>query len=53
MKKRMGKEYDKFVANVVSRVNPLKNSKILEIGPGPGWAGINLLKKRKTYLWMV
>lgn len=46
MKKRLGSEYDRFADNVINRVNPLKNSKVLEIGPGPGWAGIKLLQKR-------
>ena len=47
MKKRLGREYIKFAGNVITKVDPPKNSKVLEIGPGPGWAGIELLKKRK------
>ena len=47
MKNRLGREYYKFANNVITKVKPLKNSKVLEIGPGPGWAGIDLLKKRK------
>ena len=46
MKKQLGKEYERFADNVINRIQPDINSKILEIGPGPGWAGINLLKKR-------
>lgn len=42
MKNRLGREYIKFSENVINKINPLKNSKTLEIGPGPGWAGINL-----------
>ena len=47
MKKQLGREYLRFADNVVKKVNPLENSIVLEIGPGPGWAGIYLLKKRK------
>jgi ubiquinone/menaquinone biosynthesis C-methylase UbiE len=47
MKKQLGKEYIRFADNVIKKVNPIQNSEVLEIGPGPGWAGINLLKKRK------
>jgi len=46
MKKQLGKEYIRFAENVLEKVNPKANSHVLEIGPGPGWAGINLLKKR-------
>jgi ubiquinone/menaquinone biosynthesis C-methylase UbiE len=46
MKKQLGKEYIRFTDNVIKKVNPIENSTVLEIGPGPGWAGINLLKKR-------
>lgn len=47
MKKRLGREYIKFAENVINKVDPFKKSKVLEIGPGPGWAGINLLKMRE------
>jgi ubiquinone/menaquinone biosynthesis C-methylase UbiE len=47
MKKQLGKEYLRFADNLIRRINPIENSNVLEIGPGPGWAGINLLKKRK------
>ena len=46
MKKQLGKEYNRFADNVIDIVNPVQNSLVLEIGPGPGWAGISLLKKR-------
>jgi ubiquinone/menaquinone biosynthesis C-methylase UbiE len=46
MKKQLGKEYIRFADNVINKVNPIQNSRVLEIGPGPGWAGIQLLKKR-------
>ncbi len=45
MKKMLGKSYDLFAENVINKVNPLANSKVLEIGPGPGWGGISLLNK--------
>jgi ubiquinone/menaquinone biosynthesis C-methylase UbiE len=47
MKKQLGKEYLRFADNIVKKVNPEYGSNVLEIGPGPGWAGISLLKKRK------
>jgi ubiquinone/menaquinone biosynthesis C-methylase UbiE len=43
MKKQLGREYIRFAGNVINKVSPNQNSKVLEIGPGPGWAGINLL----------
>jgi SAM-dependent methyltransferase len=46
MKKKLGKEYIRFAENVVRKINPIENAIVLEIGPGPGWAGINLLIKR-------
>ncbi len=46
MKTRLNGQYIEFADNVISKVNPPTKSKILEIGPGPGWAGIHLLKKR-------
>ena len=46
MKKQLGWEYVRFADNVIIKVNPAQNSTVLEIGPGPGWAGINLIKKR-------
>lgn len=47
MTQRLKKEYIKFAENVIKKVAPTKNSKVLEIGSGPGWAGINLLKMRE------
>jgi len=47
MKKQLGKDYIRFSDNVVNILSPDKNSRVLEIGPGPGWAGISLLRKRQ------
>jgi len=46
MKKKLWKEYLRFADNVIKKTNPMQGSKVLEIGPGPGWAGINLVIKR-------
>jgi len=46
MKKQLGKEYNRFADNVITQIMPGNNFKVLEIGPGPGWAGISLVKKR-------
>jgi SAM-dependent methyltransferase len=46
MKTQLGKEYNRFADNIINKVNPVINSLVLEIGPGPGWAGLSLLKKR-------
>jgi SAM-dependent methyltransferase len=46
MKKQLWKEYIRFAENILNKINPTQNSLVLEIGPGPGWAGINLIKKR-------
>jgi ubiquinone/menaquinone biosynthesis C-methylase UbiE len=46
MKKQLGREYIRFAENVLEKVAPAQGSRVLEIGPGPGWAGINLLLKR-------
>ncbi|MCF8297319.1 MAG: class I SAM-dependent methyltransferase [Saprospiraceae bacterium] len=46
MKKQLGKAYIRFAHEVINKVSPIESSKVLEIGPGPGWAGINLLKIR-------
>jgi len=47
MKKQLGREYLRFADNVINKIKPAVDSSVLEIGPGPGLAGINLLKKRK------
>jgi ubiquinone/menaquinone biosynthesis C-methylase UbiE len=46
MKKHLWKDYIRFANNVINKINPTQGSKVLEIGSGPGWAGINLVKKR-------
>jgi len=49
MKKQLGKEYRRFAENVLRKLTPIQNSTVLEIGPGPGWAGINLLHIRNDF----
>jgi ubiquinone/menaquinone biosynthesis C-methylase UbiE len=46
MKEKLGKHYKKFAAFVREGIVPVENAKVLEIGPGPGWAGIFLLQER-------
>ena len=46
MKKKLGKHYLKFAEFVIKNIAPIEKAKVLEIGPGPGWAGIYLLKGR-------
>jgi ubiquinone/menaquinone biosynthesis C-methylase UbiE len=46
MKKKMGFEYRGFVKYILKNLNPPENAKVLEVGPGPGWIGIWLLKER-------
>ncbi|HJX70868.1 MAG TPA: methyltransferase domain-containing protein, partial [Bacteroidales bacterium] len=46
MKKKLGKHYQEFAEIVSRKIVPVENAKVLEIGPGPGWAGICLLKGR-------
>jgi ubiquinone/menaquinone biosynthesis C-methylase UbiE len=46
MKKQLGREYIRFADNVINNIHPAKDSRVLEIGPGPGWAGIYLLLRR-------
>ena len=50
MKKQLGKEYIRFADSLIKKVNPVHNALVLEIGPGPGWAGINLLKRRNDLI---
>ncbi len=47
-KKRM-KEYQNFVDFFTEELQIKNNSKILEIGPGPGWITILLAKKNPTF----
>lgn len=42
----LSKQYDQFAHHVIKKVAPVKNAKVLEIGPGPGWGGISLVKQR-------
>jgi ubiquinone/menaquinone biosynthesis C-methylase UbiE len=46
MRKKLGSHYKKYALHVKNVINPSQNAKVLEIGPGPGWAGIFLLKER-------
>lgn len=46
MKNKMGFEYKNFVKHIIDMINPPKGVKVLEIGPGPDWIGIWLLKER-------
>ncbi len=46
MKIKLGREYRTLVKEILERFEIPKNGKILEIGPGPGWIGIWLLKER-------
>ncbi|MBN1906543.1 MAG: class I SAM-dependent methyltransferase [Deltaproteobacteria bacterium] len=50
MKRQLHKEYIRFAENVINKTDPQINSRVLEIGPGPGWAGINLLQKRRDLI---
>ncbi len=45
MKKMLGKRYDLFADSIIKKVAPIHNALVLEIGSGPGWGGISLLKK--------
>ncbi len=49
MKNMLGKQYDLFAEHVINKVSPRHNSTVLEIGSGPGWGGISLLKKRTDF----
>ena len=48
MKKKLGREYRQFVDHILnsSVLNPPRNARCLEIGPGPGWIGTWLAEKR-------
>ena len=46
MRKTLGFEYRGIVKHVVKNITPPENAKVLEIGPGPGWIGIWLVKER-------
>jgi ubiquinone/menaquinone biosynthesis C-methylase UbiE len=46
MRKMLWKQYVSFAENVIEKVAPAMNSKILDIGSGPGWGSISLLKIR-------
>lgn len=46
MQTKLGSEYQRFADEVVAKIDPPEGGLVLEIGPGPGWVGIMLLKKR-------
>jgi len=46
MEKQLGKEYKRFAEGLLKMCTPHPGAAVLEIGPGPGWAGINLLRRR-------
>jgi ubiquinone/menaquinone biosynthesis C-methylase UbiE len=46
MRERLGEEYRRFAERVLESAKPAEGGLVLEIGPGPGWAGIELLKAR-------
>lgn len=46
MIKKLASHYRKYALHVKNVIKPVQNAKVLEIGPGPGWAGIFLLKER-------
>jgi ubiquinone/menaquinone biosynthesis C-methylase UbiE len=46
MRERLGDEYRRFAERAIESARPPEGGLVLEIGPGPGWAGIELLKAR-------
>jgi len=43
---RLKGEYERFAESALKEAFPAEGASVLEIGPGPGWAGIMLLKRR-------
>jgi SAM-dependent methyltransferase/membrane protease YdiL (CAAX protease family) len=46
MKERLGEEYARFARRALAFGKPKMEARVLEIGSGPGWAGIELAKLR-------
>lgn len=46
MRERLGDEYRRFAQRAIEKAKPPEGGLVLEIGPGPGWAGIELLTAR-------
>ena len=46
MRDALGEEYRRFARRANAVLHLPRGSRVLEIGPGPGWAGIELLKLR-------
>lgn len=47
MKAHLGAEYKRFAKNAEEALRLHDGARVLEIGPGPGWAGIELCKTRR------
>ena len=47
--KRRMKEYKQFVYFIVNKLKLKSNSRVLEIGPGPGWIAILLAQRDPTF----
>jgi len=47
--KRRMKEYKQFVDFIVNKLKLKSNSRVLEIGPGPGWIAILLAQRDPTF----
>ncbi len=47
--KKMKGEYRRFIKVVLNELGTKDNSKILEIGPGPGWIGIMMAQMNPTF----
>jgi SAM-dependent methyltransferase/membrane protease YdiL (CAAX protease family) len=46
MREHLADEYRRFARQADQTLRPPKDARVLEIGPGPGWAGIELLRLR-------
>lgn len=46
--KRLAGEYKRLINFILNDLGTNDNSKILEVGPGPGWIGIWMVKQNKT-----
>ncbi len=46
MLSRLEGEYRRFASSAIAFASPPEGGRVLEVGPGPGWAGIMLLAQR-------
>jgi len=46
MLSRLEGEYRRFASSALASASPPQGGRVLEVGPGPGWAGIMLLAQR-------